>query len=115
MVSAVAGTGSAASVSNQRVTRSAPPASGCVTPDAADSFLTSDQWIYLWFTAAVNADDQLSRLNRLPTEANSRTSQPIIVTFVPSVNMPAREASNWDTTVIMDSNAIHGSDVKYHS
>lgn len=31
-----------------------------MTPDAADSFLTSDQWIYLWFTAAVNADEQLS-------------------------------------------------------
>lgn len=53
-------TATAASFSSQRVTRSAPPASGCVTPEAADSFLTSDQWVYLWFNAAVSTDDQLS-------------------------------------------------------
>ncbi len=60
MTSAVSSTAGAASFSSQRVTRSAPPASGCVMPDAADSFLTSDQSIYLWFTATVSTDDQLS-------------------------------------------------------
>jgi hypothetical protein len=60
MIPAAASTASAASFSNQRVTRAAPPASGCVTPEAADSLLTSDQWVYLWFTAAVSTDDQLS-------------------------------------------------------
>src|ERR1039457_5515790 len=60
MIPAAASTASAASFSNQRVTRAAPPASGCVTPEAVDSLLTSDQWVYLWFTAAVSTDDQLS-------------------------------------------------------
>lgn len=60
MISAAPSTASAASFSNQRVTRSAPPASGCTTPEAADSFLTSEQRVYLWFNAAVTTDDQLS-------------------------------------------------------
>ena len=60
MASSLSQLAEAASYSNQRVTGAAPPASGCTTPTAADSFLTSDQLVYLWFTATVNSDDQLS-------------------------------------------------------
>ncbi len=60
MMSALSQVAEAASYSSQRVTTSAPPTTGCTTPDAADSFLTSDQRVYLWFTATVNNDDQIS-------------------------------------------------------
>ena len=49
----------AASVTNQRVTTVAPPASTCVVPPSTPSFTTSDNTVYLYFEASVTASDAL--------------------------------------------------------
>jgi len=46
--------------SNQEVTKTAPPASGCSTPPAVTSFLTTDGIVYLYFTATVSGSDHIT-------------------------------------------------------
>jgi uncharacterized protein (TIGR03437 family) len=49
-----------ASFSNQVVTTQAPPATGCLQPVAATSFLTIDTTVYLYFSATITAGDSLT-------------------------------------------------------
>ena len=49
-----------ASFSNQVVTTQAPPATGCLQPMAATSFLTIDNTVYLYFSATITAGDSLT-------------------------------------------------------
>lgn len=46
--------------SNQEVTTTAPPASGCSTPPALTSFLTTDGTVYLYFNATVSGSDHIT-------------------------------------------------------
>jgi pseudomonalisin len=52
--------GSSLSIADQRVTSTAPPASGCSIPPSVSSFLTTDSTVYLYFQATVTANDSLS-------------------------------------------------------
>jgi len=53
-------TAPAISVSDQRVTTQAPPASGCVVPPSATTFQTTNKFIYLYFNAVVSNTDELT-------------------------------------------------------
>jgi pseudomonalisin len=48
------------SFSNQRVTTTAPPTSGCSVPPAVSNFLTTDKTVYLYFQAVVTSSDSLN-------------------------------------------------------
>src|SRR5579884_1205482 len=48
------------SFGGEEVSRTPPPASSCVAPPAATSFLTSDAAVYLFFNATVSSSDSLS-------------------------------------------------------
>ncbi len=45
---------------NQRVTTQVPPATGCIVPPAANSFVTTNSKVYLYFEATVTPSDILS-------------------------------------------------------
>ncbi len=49
-----------ASFSNQRVTKSTPPATICAQPPPSSSFLTSDRTVYLYFEATITKNNLLS-------------------------------------------------------
>ena len=49
-----------ASYTNQRVTTAAPPLSGCVVPLPVQSFLTTNNTVYLYFDAEVTSTDALA-------------------------------------------------------
>jgi len=50
----------AVTLTDQRVTPQAPPASGCVLPPSQAAFVTTGNTVYLYFAAAVTAQDVLS-------------------------------------------------------
>ncbi len=94
------------SYTNQRVSTQAPPATGCVVPSAATSFLTTQNTVYLFFEATTTATDALSvqwiapggtlaeSAKWTPSAGNSCYSDPLAIT-----NLPATQLGSWKAQV----------------
>jgi len=99
---------------NQRVTTQVPPASGCVLPPSFPSFLTTNNTVYLYFSAIVTTSDSLSSDWRAPdgTVTSSGTwtrvsgsycfpNHSLSITNLPSSRLGTWQARVWDNGILL--------------